>query len=92
MTLGRWLGLLVFIAALYVLWAVRQLVLMIFGAIAIAVAIDRLARALLTLQFRGRNLLQDRTKAIFGAIGLLVAFFLGAMLLVVPPLQLSFGS
>lgn len=90
MTLGRWLGLLVFIAALYVLWAVRQLVLMIFGAIAIAVAIDRLARALLTLQFRGRNLLQDRTKAIFGAIGLLVAFFLGAMLLVVPPFAAQF--
>jgi len=85
MTLGRWLGLLVFIASLYVLWSVRQLVLMIFGAIAIAVAINRLARAI-----QNRTPIKKRPSTIFAAIGLLIAIGFGAVLLIVPPFASQF--
>jgi predicted PurR-regulated permease PerM len=85
MTLGRWLGLLVFLASLYVLWAVHQLVLMLFGAVLIAVAIDRLAGLL-----QARTRIKQRGQAILAAIGLLIALAIGAILLVVPPFVVQF--
>jgi predicted PurR-regulated permease PerM len=85
MTLGRWLGLLVFLASLYVLWAVHQLVLMLFGAVLIAVAIDRLAGLL-----QSRTRIKQRGQAILAAIGLLIALAIGAILLVVPPFVVQF--
>jgi predicted PurR-regulated permease PerM len=43
---GQWLGLLVLVASIYIIWQVRQLLLMAFAAIVLATALNQLARLL----------------------------------------------
>jgi predicted PurR-regulated permease PerM len=43
---GQWLGLIVLLASLYIIWQVRQLLLMAFAAIVLATALNQLARLL----------------------------------------------
>jgi predicted PurR-regulated permease PerM len=43
---GQWLGLAVLITSLYVMWQIRQLLLMAFAAIVLATALNQLARLL----------------------------------------------
>ncbi|MEO0538815.1 MAG: AI-2E family transporter [Cyanobacteria bacterium P01_A01_bin.123] len=46
MKLGQWIGLISLAAALYILWQIRQILLLIFMAIVIAIALNKLARLL----------------------------------------------
>jgi predicted PurR-regulated permease PerM len=43
---GQWLGLIVLVVSLYVIWQIRQLLLMAFAAIVLATALNQLARLL----------------------------------------------
>jgi predicted PurR-regulated permease PerM len=49
---GQWLGFSSFIISLYILWQVRQLLLLIFTAIVFATALNRLVRCFQQLGFR----------------------------------------
>jgi predicted PurR-regulated permease PerM len=42
--LGQWLGLLALVISLYILWQVRQVLLLVFAAVVLATALNRLAR------------------------------------------------
>lgn len=44
MNLGQWLGLLALVISLYILWQVRQVLLLVFAAVVLATALNRLAR------------------------------------------------
>jgi predicted PurR-regulated permease PerM len=43
---GQWLGLIVLVVSLYIVWQIRQLLLMAFAAIVLATALNQLARLL----------------------------------------------
>ncbi|MBD1910919.1 AI-2E family transporter [Leptolyngbya sp. FACHB-16] len=78
MTFGAWLGLVALVVSLYILWQIRQLLLLVLVAVVFATALNRLARRLHHWGI-GRGL------AIFlsigGTLGLLVLF----TVLIVPP-------
>ncbi|GAB4380398.1 MAG: AI-2E family transporter [Elainellaceae cyanobacterium] len=44
MNFGQWLGLVVFIISLYIMWEIRQLLLLLFVAVVFATALNRLVR------------------------------------------------
>lgn len=44
MTLGRWLGLLIIIASVYILWQIRAIMLLFLAAVVIAIPLNRLVR------------------------------------------------
>mgnify|MGYP005839147507 CR=1 FL=1 len=46
MKFGQWLGLLSLILAIYIIWHIRQLILLVFTAVIIATALNRLVRKL----------------------------------------------
>ena len=46
MKLGQWMGLLALIASCYILWQIRQALLLLFAAVVLATALNRLARYL----------------------------------------------
>ena len=52
MKLGQWLGLLALVISLYILWEIRQLVLLLFTSVVLAVAINQLV---LRLQLAGKD-------------------------------------
>jgi predicted PurR-regulated permease PerM len=81
---GQWLGLIVLAISLYVIWQIRQLLLMAFAAILLATALHQLAR-----------LLGDRFKLKNGTatVGALVIFLLTLVAfgwLIIPPLVTQF--
>lgn len=77
MTLGQWIGFLVLIICLYVLWQIKDVLLLVFTAVVLATAINSLVQR---LQKTGLK----RSWAVLLAITLVVAFFVGIMWLIVP--------
>ena len=79
MSLGKWIGLAVLCVSLYVLWQIRQVLLLGFTAIVLASAMNAVARQLIVrLKFK-------RSLAIVTVIGL-IALFTGIFgFLVIPP-------
>jgi predicted PurR-regulated permease PerM len=76
--LGKWVGFLALAIALYILWEIRQVLLLVFAAVVFATALNSLVR---TLQRFGMK----RGGAVFLAVSgflLLLFFFIG---LIVPP-------
>lgn len=90
MNLGQWIGLSSLVISGYILWEIRQLLLLVFTAIIFATALNRLINRLLTWQFRGVKL--TRNLAIFisliGILFLTILFFL----LIVPPFLEQFDN
>jgi predicted PurR-regulated permease PerM len=77
-TLGRWIGLLAFILSLYILWQVRQALLLIFSAVVLAHALNILVQKFQRFRIkRGFAVLLS----VFLLLGVLVGFFF----LIVPP-------
>jgi predicted PurR-regulated permease PerM len=70
---GQWLGLVVILISLYVVWQIRQLLLMAFGAILLATSLNQLAR------YYRHQLKISRSRSLLLALmtflGTLVAFF-----------------
>lgn len=79
MTFAQWLGLGALLGLLVLLWQIRQIVLLVFGAIVLAVALDTLAQIPQRYGFR-----RGPSIAITGLTVLVAALLVG--LIVVPPL------
>lgn len=77
MKFGQWIGLLVLVASIYILWQIRRLILLLFTAIVLATALNQLVRQLQKLRI-------IRSWAIFLSIFILLTFFFGFFWLIVP--------
>jgi predicted PurR-regulated permease PerM len=80
---GEWLGLIILLVSLYVLWQIRQLLLLIFTAVVLATELNRLSRRLQKLGMR-------RGWAVLVSVGVLLSFFIVAFQLIVPPFANEF--
>ncbi|WP_193198972.1 AI-2E family transporter [Nostoc sp. MG11] len=78
MKLGQCLGLLVLFFSLYILWQIRQLVLLLFTAVVLAVAINQLV-------WRFQQSGVKRIWAVWLSLGIIVTLLVGVFLLIVPP-------
>ncbi|MGQ4650138.1 AI-2E family transporter [Lyngbya aestuarii] len=78
MSLGKWIGLVAFIVSLYILWQIRQLLLLVFAAIVLANALN-----ILVQRFYRSGL--KRSFAVLLSIFLLLTFGVGFYWLIVPP-------
>jgi len=77
--LGQWIALLAIVAATYVLWQIKDILLNIFAAVVLANSLNVLA---LTLQ---RRLKWGRSLAVLTSVFCLVGFIIAFFILVVPP-------
>ncbi|MBW4522916.1 MAG: AI-2E family transporter [Scytolyngbya sp. HA4215-MV1] len=78
MNLGQWIGLIALITAVYILWQIRQVLLLIFAAVVLATTLNMLVRRL-------RKTGMQRSSAVLIAFSLLVLFIISFTLLIVPP-------
>ncbi len=78
MNLGQWLGLLAIVISLYILWQLRQILLLVFAAVILATALNRLARR---FQHSGMR----RIFAVLLSVGIFIALIVGFFWLIVPP-------
>ncbi|MBW4687674.1 MAG: AI-2E family transporter [Komarekiella atlantica HA4396-MV6] len=78
MKLGQGLGLLALFFSLYILWQIRQLVLLLFTAVVLAVAINQLV-------WRFQQSGVKRVWAVWLSLGMIVTLLVGVFLLIVPP-------
>lgn len=79
MHLGQWLGLLALIISLYILWQIRQIVLLFFAAVALATILNRVVTILQRYRIK-------RGFAIVITVVLLIAITVGFFALIVPRL------
>jgi predicted PurR-regulated permease PerM len=84
MLLGQWLGFVALILSLYILWQIRQMLLIVFAAIVFATALNKLARK---IQHR---LKLPRALGILSAISIFVGILICFFILIVPPFITQF--
>lgn len=77
MRLGQWLGLLALIISLYILWQIRQVVLLLFAAVVLATVLNRVVRRI--QQYRIK-----RGIAIAITVAILLAVIVGFFAVIVP--------
>lgn len=78
MNLGQWFGFVCLIVALFILWQIRHLLLLVFTAVVIAVALNRFVKWLESYKF-------PRKLAVIVAVSSLITFLVLFIWLVVPP-------
>ncbi|BAZ44742.1 hypothetical protein NIES4102_17590 [Chondrocystis sp. NIES-4102] len=78
MNFGAWMGLISIVISLYILWQIRQLLLLVFTAIVLATSLNILVKI---FQKRGMK----RGESVFLSILLLILVLVGCVLIVVPP-------
>ncbi|MFB2967432.1 AI-2E family transporter [Aerosakkonema sp. BLCC-F183] len=78
MKLGQAIGLLLVAISLYILWQIRQVILLVFAAVVLATALNRLARRLQQSRL-------PRLWAVMLSIAIMVIVLIGFFLLIVPP-------
>ena len=78
MNFGTWIGLIVFFISLYVLWQIKQLLLLLFTAIVLATSLNILVK-----NFQKRGI--KRGNAVLLSILLLITVSAGCIWIVVPP-------
>ncbi|MEA5618720.1 AI-2E family transporter [Cronbergia sp. UHCC 0137] len=78
MNLGQWIGLITLLLSLYILWQIRQVLLLIFAAVVLATTLNRLARRL-------QGFGMSRGLAVFLSVTILFAGIIGFFWLIVPP-------
>lgn len=83
MKLGQWIGLLALITSLYILWQIRELLLLLFTAVVLATALNQLVQQFQRLRIK-------RNVAVFLSIGVLLALLIGFFWLIVPPFAEQF--
>lgn len=83
MSFGQWIGLLALVIALYILWQIRQVLLLVFAAVLLATLLNRLARRL-------QRFGMQRTAAVLLAIGLVLTVAAIFFWLIVPPFIAQF--
>lgn len=77
------MGLLALIASCYILWQIRQALLLLFAAVVLATALNRLARYLQKFRLK-------RSIAVLLSISFLLLIFVGLFLIIVPPFTQQF--
>jgi predicted PurR-regulated permease PerM len=77
MKIGQWLGLLALVASLYILWQIRQLLMLFFTAMVLAVAISQLVQ-----RFQQFGL--KRVWAVWLSLGIVITLLTGVFLLILP--------
>ncbi|NMG21074.1 AI-2E family transporter [Brasilonema bromeliae] len=85
MNLGQWIGLIALVLSLYILWQIREVLLLMFAAVVLATTLNRLARRLQRFGIK-RGIAVFLSVAIF--LGLIVLFFF----VVVPPFAVEFQA
>ncbi len=83
MKFGQWIGLICLVISLYILWDIRQVLLLVFAAILLATALNKFARKL------QKNRI-PRTGAVMLALTIFSAVMIGFFLLIVPPFIVQF--
>ena len=78
MNFGTWVGLIVFFISLYVLWQIKQLLLLLFTAIVLATSLNILVK-----KFQKRGI--KRINAVFLSMLSLILVAVGSVWIVVPP-------
>ncbi len=84
MLLGQWLGFVGLVLSLYILWQIRQMLLIVFAAIVFATALNKLARKI------QRKFKLVRTVSILAAISIFVGILICFFILIVPPFITQF--
>ncbi|MBD2299929.1 AI-2E family transporter [Nostoc sp. FACHB-87] len=83
MNLGQWIGLIAIILSLYILWQIKEVLLLMFAAVVLASTLNRLAK-------RFQNLGIKRGFAVIISVALFFAAVVGFFLLIVPPFAQQF--
>ncbi len=83
MNFGKWIGLIALVISLYILWQIRELLLLLFAAVVLATVINRLVRWL-------RRWRIQRPLAVLMSISLIIGFLVGCYWLIVVPLAGEF--
>ncbi|MBR8828674.1 MAG: AI-2E family transporter [Gomphosphaeria aponina SAG 52.96 = DSM 107014] len=83
MSFGTWVGIVAFILAMYILWQMRQLLLLLLTAIVLANALNMLVK-----WWEGWGI--KRNYAVLLSVSLLITALVGFFLLIVPPLADQF--
>ncbi|HEY9752636.1 MAG TPA: AI-2E family transporter [Coleofasciculaceae cyanobacterium] len=83
MNLGQWIGLISLIAAVYILWQIRQVILLLFAAVVLANSLNILAR-----WFQKKGL--TRSGAVLAAIACFFSVLVAFFYLIVPPFAVQF--
>jgi predicted PurR-regulated permease PerM len=78
MTIGQWLGFVVLIVAIYILWQIRQLLLLIFTAVVLATAISQLVK-----RFQRSGM--KRIWAVWLSVSIVLGLLIICFVLIVPP-------
>lgn len=79
MTLGKWMGVVALTVGLYILWQIKQLLLLVFTAVVIATSLN-----LLVKQFK--KLKMGRSYAVFLSVVILLSLAVTFVWVIVPPL------
>ncbi|MBD2729122.1 AI-2E family transporter [Nostoc sp. FACHB-892] len=83
MNLGQWIGLIAIVLSLYILWQIREVLLLMFAAVVLATTLNRLAK-------RFQSFGMKRGFALLLAIGIFLAGVVGFFWLIVPPFAQQF--
>ncbi len=83
MNLGQWIGLIAIVLSLYILWQIRDVLLLMFAALVIATTLNRLAK-----RFQSKGM--KRGLAVLLSVGIFFAVIIGFFWIVVPPFITQF--
>ncbi|MCC5639224.1 AI-2E family transporter [Nostoc sp. CHAB 5844] len=85
MNLGQWIGLIAIVLSLYILWQIREVLLLMFAAVVLATTLNRLAK-----RFQGLGM--KRGFAVLLSVAIFFAVVVGFFLLIVPPFAQQFNE
>ncbi|MDZ7993069.1 MAG: AI-2E family transporter [Nostoc sp. EfeVER01] len=83
MNLGQWIGLIAILLCLYILWQIREVLLLMFAAVVLATTLNRLAKRFQSFGMR-------RGFAVLLAVAIFFAGVVGFFWLIVPPFAQQF--
>ncbi|MBG1264073.1 AI-2E family transporter [Nostoc commune] len=83
MNLGQWIGLIAIVISLYILWQIREVLLLMFAAVVLATTLNRLAK-------RFQRFGMKRGFAVLLAVAIFFAGVAGFFWLIVPPFAQQF--
>ncbi|MBW4567114.1 MAG: AI-2E family transporter [Tolypothrix carrinoi HA7290-LM1] len=83
MNLGQWIGLIALVISLYILWQIKEVLLLMFAAIVLATTLNRLAKRL-------QRMGMARGLAVILSVGIFLAVVVGFFWLIVPPFTQQF--
>ncbi len=83
MNLGQWIGLIAIVLSLYIVWQIREVLLLMFAAVVLATTLNRLAK-------RFQRFGMKRGFAVLLAVAIFLACIVGFFWLIVPPFAQQF--